>query len=194
MSFDLKTVFSQIFLTLRDPRAGARWAIGLGIGRRQAWELLFAVILVSVVLAGVLSITLGGSVEGSGLLGPFGLTVAQAIFLWLLIQLIDKVGRSLGGKGTLSQAIVLVAWMQIVLLVVQVAVLILLQVLPLGSGLVSVIGFVAFFWLLTNFVAELHGFKSRPLIFLAVLAGLFAIAMMASIVLTFMGITISGSI
>ena len=194
MAFDYKTILSQVVLTLRDPRASARWVINQGIPTRQAWEILLVVILGNVVLAGILSITLGGSLEGAGFLGPFGLAALQAGFLWVLVHLVDKVGRKMGGVGTLSQSIMAIAWMQVVLLVLQIALLIIFQIIPVGPGYVNIIAVGAFFWLLSNFVAELHGFSSRLLVFIGILVGMFALGLLLSLIFAFLGVEISGSV
>lgn len=193
MAFDYKTILSQVVLALSDPRASARWVINHGIPTRQAWEILLVVILANVVLAGILSITLGGSLEGAGFLGPFGLTALQAAFLWLLVHLVDKVGRKMGGVGTLAQSILVIAWMQVVLLVLQVALLIIFQIIPVGPGYVNIIAVGFFFWLLSNFVTELHGFSSRLLVFIGILVGMFAFGLLLSLIFALLGVEISGS-
>ena len=57
----------------------------------------------------------------------------------------------------------------------QLVQLVVAPILPALAGLIALVSFVVYFWLLTHFIAELHGFASRGLVFLGmVLTGLAA--------------------
>ncbi|MBC7739270.1 MAG: hypothetical protein H7245_19145, partial [Candidatus Saccharibacteria bacterium] len=93
-------------------------------------------------------------------------------------------GRVFSGHGTLPQAVAMMAWLEVILIListVQSVALILLP--PLGVVLVPV-GMVLSLWLITNFVAELHGFESLALTLLGVIAA-FVAAVIAMIVVFF---------
>jgi hypothetical protein len=50
------------------------------------------------------------------------------------------------------------------------------------ADILGLLGLVLFFWLLTNFVAELHGFKSLALTFIAILITVFTAAILLVLV------------
>ena len=50
-----------------------------------------------------------------------------------------------------------------------------------------------FFWLLTNFVAELHGFGSLVQVFLMIILSIISIAFVLSVVLSIIGIAVPGA-
>jgi hypothetical protein len=47
-------------------------------------------------------------------------------------------------------------------------------------------------WLLTNFVAVIHGFRSLGQVFVMILVSLFVLAFVLSILLTLVGVTVPG--
>ena len=64
-------------------------------------------------------------------------------------------------------------WLQLLMLALQVLQLIATLVAPPFAGIIGLAGFALFLWLMTAFIAELHGFRSRGRVFLGlVLTGL----------------------
>jgi len=63
-----------------------------------------------------------------------------------------------------------------------------LAVLPGLVGLIAVVSIGLFFWLLVNFIAVLHGFRSLGMVFLMTLASGSAIAFLLALVLTSLGL------
>lgn len=76
-----------------------------------------------------------------------------------------------------------VVWLQLLMLGVQVAQLLALVVLPPLAGLIGLIGFVGFVWLMVNFIAELHGFRSLGLVFGGIIVTFIAAAFVLAILL-----------
>jgi hypothetical protein len=71
----------------------------------------------------------------------------------------------------------IVVWLQCLTLVLQLLQLVALVIAPPLAGIIGLGGFVLFLWLMTHFIAELHGFRNRGLVFLgmvltALVAGL----------------------
>jgi len=63
----------------------------------------------------------------------------------------------------------LVSWLQFVLICLQVVQIVAMVLLPPLAFLIGVAGIILFFWLLTAFVAELHGFSSTIGVFVSIL-------------------------
>jgi hypothetical protein len=120
-------------------------------------------------------------------LAPFAAVGMQAGVNILAIFLMTHVGRLFGGKGRLEDALLLVAWLQALMVAVQAVQVVVLLVMPGLAGLVTILAVALFFWLLTGFVQAMHGFASRPMVLLGVLASLFVAAFVLSFFLILIG-------
>lgn len=193
---DLRSLLRAVLQTLRDPRAGARAVMDIDLPRSTRWELLFLVVLLNVV-ASVLTM-LAGHVSGGVMLGeavfgsPFMLLVVQGVLSVLMAVAIFQVGRMFGGHGTLDQAIMLVAWLQFVLITLQVAQMAALLVLPPLANLIGLASLLVTFYLLTMFVAEMHGFRSVGAVFVGIMGGTVLVLVVFSFMLALLGVQISG--
>ena len=78
------------------------------------------------------------------------------------------VGRWRGGRGELADSVILVAWLQFIQLLIVVVQLVVLVALPVLAPIVEVGAVLIFLWLLVNFVAEMHGFRSLGMVFLGI--------------------------
>ena len=102
--------------------------------------------------------------------------------------LMAGVGRMFGGKGSYDDALLLVVWSEIPLLM--------LQALQLAVALVSpmvaeYLGYaVVFFslWLLVNLVMALHGFTSAAKVVLGILGTVFAVALLLTPIAMMLGL------
>jgi len=87
------------------------------------------------------------------------------------------------GHLPLAQAVALFAWLEAVLLVAQAAQFLLTVPAPGLAEVIGILSFALFLWLLTVFVAELHGFVRPGLVLLSILATGFVLALVVAIVL-----------
>ena len=164
-------------LTLEDPGAAARALLseGVPIPARSAGLLLVAV--VSALLASV-QIRLDPQpmdpISAFMLASPFRAAVVQWAFLALSVLLIHRVGRAFGGRGSFANSLLIVVWLQVLMLVVQALQLVTGILIPPLAGLIGLGGFALFLWLMTCFIAELHGFASRGKVFLGMVLTAFA--------------------
>ena len=185
MTLDMlsKTLVSS----LRQPKVGIsavfKWQLSLQ-------DSALALTLTAVVSAVLLSLFIGplppevDPVTAAMLSSPFYLAIVQLVGLAMISLSLHLLGRVFSGHGTLPQAVAMMAWLEVILIListVQSVALILLP--PLGVLLVPV-GMVLSLWLITNFVAELHGFESLGLTLLGVIAA-FVAAVIAMIVVFF---------
>lgn len=167
-------------LTLEDPRAATRALLAEGVPMPARTAGLLLVAVVSALLA---SLQLGlnpqpmDPVSAFMLASPFRAAVVQWIFLALSVLLIHRVGRAFGGRGSFADSLLVVVWLQVLMLVVQALQLVTGILLPPLGGLIGLASFVLFLWLMTCFVAELHGFASRGKVFLGMVVTAFAAGM-----------------
>lgn len=174
--------------TLQDPRAAARalFAEGIPLPARTAGLLLVAVL--SAVLASVqlrLSPQELDPMSAFMLASPFRAAVVQWGFLALSVVLIHRVGRAFGGTGSFPDALLIVVWLQCLTLVLQLVQLVVNILSPALAGIIGLGGFVLFLWLMASFIAELHGFRSRGLVFAGMVVSAFAAGLVIGLVVIF---------
>lgn len=172
--------------TLRDPRGGARAVMGMAVPMEARWLGLVLMAVGSALLTHLgIALTLPASETGATLALPSPLATAmtQLMVLVLTAALATWVGRWAGGQGQFPDALLLVVWLQCILLAVQLAQMVLLLLVPPLGALVGYAAVALFFWLLTAFVAELHGFRSLGLTFLGVILAILAVAFVLALFL-----------
>lgn len=192
---------SRAFLTellrqsLRDPRAAARRIMAIDMPSSVRWEALALVVILSALVRQISILMMTGELTAPGLLGtPLQSVAIQGAVLLVMVQAIYHVGRALGGTGGFGQTLTLVSWLQCVMIGVQVAQVVALTIIPPLAGLIGIAGMVLFLWLLTNFIAELHGFPSLGRVFAMILATAFALAFVVALVMGILGIQPPGDV
>ena len=120
---------------------------------------------------------------------PLMMAVIQGGFAVVAVYAITIVGRICGGTGAFEDSLAMIAWFQTMLLALQLLQALTGVVLPPLSGIVAIVTLVLFFYLLTMFTAELHGFESPGMVFAMILATMIAIAFSVTLLLTLFGIT-----
>jgi hypothetical protein len=123
---------------------------------------------------------------------PFFLAIMQGTITVLSAAAIAFFGARLGGKGDFASVLVVMVWLQIVLVVVQIVQTFVAIILMPLAGLIGLASIGIFFWLLTNFVAEVHGFRSIGRVFVGLVLGAFAMAFGLVIVFGVIGALLAG--
>lgn len=108
---------------------------------------------------------------------PLKLAITQGLVLLVMAMLGTGIGRLFQGQGRFEDAVILLAWVEFLMLALQVVQMFFLHILPGFAQALGVFGIVFSLWLLANFLAELHGFRSS----LMVLGGMFATLMLLSL-------------
>lgn len=160
-----------VALTLRRPQDGARRILALDIPRTVWWQALALAIIVSMLLtltANMIYPAPEHPVFAAFLNHPILNTVLTGLYAVAMIAGIDRAGRLMGGKGNFDGALRLVTWWQIVLLLISVVHFLAMFLFPLVAMMLSFVYLVLAVWLLTNFTAVLHGFRSVAGAFLLV--------------------------
>lgn len=168
-------------LSLADPRNGARAVLGLNLQPGERLGLLALVAILNV-LAVELFVRLTPDTPDPFIAAfidrPAAFAGMQLGGMLLMAGLIHGVGRLFGGQGRMVKALDIVIWLQAILLVLQVGQILAMVLLPplaLVFGLASV---GVLLWMLPQFVAELHGFRSAFVTFLG-MVGTAAILLVA---------------
>ena len=110
---------------------------------------------------------------------PFTTAGIQIVVLLIASLLIFQVGKAWGGRGSFDDAVLAVAWLQVFLLALQAVQTLGLALVPAVAVLIGPLSLVVFFWLQTQFVAEIHGFASGTKVFLGIILTIFAVSFLA---------------
>jgi hypothetical protein len=176
--------------TVSDPRDGYRRVRALGLRRGDLWQALAAVTALSVILAEVsLRVVAGQGAEPAFaiLADPLTTALIQFALLATMAYAIFWGGRMLGGVGSFPDALLAIVWLQFILACLQILQAVTLLVAPFIAGLIGVAGLVLFFWLLSGFVAQLHGFYSRGRVLAGIVIGLLGMSFALTLVLILIG-------
>ena len=186
MDLSLTALLTQVRDTLANPRGGAARIIALEIPGPVGWIAVLLMAVVSTLLAYVsyhLSPPETRVFFAEAMAIPLRTAFLQ-LFVWVAGTFaMYRIGRARGGRGTMDDAVALVAWLQFVMLVLQGVTLAAQLLVPPLAGILALAEVAVFFWLLVNFVAELHGFKSLAATFAGVLAGLCVLFLILAVVL-----------
>lgn len=173
-------VLEMARFTLMNPREGALRAMQMNLAMQARWLLLVLVASLSALLThlsfGLLPPDLR-AMMGESMQSPLRSAILQGGVLLAGVLAIHLIGRARGGTGNFADALLLVGWLQFILLGVQIAQLVAQVVAPVVGEVIGIAGIVLFLWVLTNFVAALHGFKSLGSVFLGIIGTIFAVSL-----------------
>ena len=185
----LDTLQDLLRQTLVNPRAAATRLKALNLPVQTGWSAMLLVSVVSAFLGfiGFLASPLQGDPGVAAMFGsPLRTALIQFTVLALTGFLAYWVGGRFGGMGTLAQALVLVAWVQVPPIALQLVQLVTMVLAPGLAPLVGIVGFALYAVLLSLFIAELHGFRSGVAVFFGILAVSFLVALGAAFLFAFL--------
>jgi len=184
-------VWQALLTTLRDPRQGARQVLSLAPPMEARWLAAGIVIVLSLLLSRILlMLTPAGPASPfeAMLTNPVAAAVTQALLILGLAFGMSAVAARFGGRARFADGLLLAAWLEFVLLAVQVALIAVILVVPVLSFVAGAVSVVLFFWYLTVFTAEANGFRSTGKTFAGVIVGLVAGVFLMALVLTVLGL------
>lgn len=166
--------------TLRDPRGGMRAVLNLGLDDRTRWMALVTVALVTTIISTSIVQVAGTAMPEAAFYpaSPIATAIAQVGIMAAGAVLVYLLGRAAGGTGRLGDAVLVVVWLQVFLIALQLLQIAVAVMLPFMAPAVFLAAIAAFFWLLTHFVAEAHGFRSLFLVFAAILGAIILLSIL----------------
>ena len=185
MQFDWASLGALLRDSFRDPRGVARRLIAEDLSMEARWLAAAAVVALSVLVGEVtifmLTVPTGG-VMGGFLGAPVSAALLQGGMMIGGAFAIALVGRAFGGHGRFADALLLMAWLEFVMLVFQTAMFVVMLLFPFTAIALGGVAVVVFFWMLTQFTLQLHGFASSVKVFLCILGGFFVAAAVLGVV------------
>lgn len=196
LNFTLRGLLAHAWYTVQNPREGLSALMALGLDRGTLWLALALVATLSAILSLLGSLLLGvpGVIAGPVVLPPLSAAMLEASTLVITVFAVFWIGRAAGGTGTFEDSILAVAWLWFIILCVQAVQTVLLVTGPLLPGLLSLFGVALMFYLLTQFVALIHGFISHLKVFLMIIVSLVGLTVGFTIILAIIGVNISGQV
>ncbi len=187
MEFTVSGLLHLARESVSDPRGVARRIIALRLPARVGWMALGLMAVASALLTHLsLAMSPPAAQEffSDAMASPLRTALLQGLVMVISVHLIHRIGAMRGGIGGLAETVLIVAWVQFMLLLVQLVQMAALVLLPPLADLLGLLGLVLFFWLLSNFVAELHGFQSVAKTFLGILAVMVLAGFVLAIILS----------
>lgn len=178
MTFSLKSYLDFARYTVQSPREAARQILDASIPASAGW---MGLILAAVISAITVHFYMGLFPVAPELgtetvpISPFTTFTLDLGFNLLVVFLITAIGRWRGGIGRQQDALVLVVWLQMILIVPQVLQIAAIILIPPLASIIGMVSVALYFWLISNFTAELHGFSSVLRVFFGILVTMIAI-------------------
>lgn len=172
--------------TLTDPAAAARQVMALRLNTADGVMAVALTAACATLLTALLQNFLGPVADPAmqDLFNrPFLLAFSQFSLMLVGAFLMWRVGKLFRGTGSFSAALALVAWLEVVLILLQLAEVLVLMILPILAFPVGMASLFAFFYLLTHFTAALNGFTSRTATFFGILGTALVALLVSSFVL-----------
>ena len=178
-------------LTVQNPRAAARHLLGLRLPLLTVWLMTALMAVLSALLATVSLLLAPDQAEPSMiepsilamLQNPLQVAVLQAVVMVIMAMLAQGVGRMFGGLGGFADALVLIAWTEALLCLLQLAQIVMMVVSPSLASAIGLFGMVLFVWVLSNFIAEMHSFASAAKVLFGIIGTVLAVSVLLAIAL-----------
>lgn len=174
--------------TLANPAAAARQVMALRLSTSEGLMAVALTAAAATLLTALMQIFMGPVPDPAmqDLFNrPFILSLSQLSLMIVGAFLMWRVGKVFGGNGTFAQALSLVAWLEVVLILLQVAEVLVLMILPVLALPVGMASLFAFFYLLTHFTAALNGYTSLTKTFFGILGTAVVVLLVTSFALIF---------
>ncbi len=120
---------------------------------------------------------------------PLSVFVVQVLVLAGTAFLISVIGRFFGGHGTFKECLTAMVWLQIVLILIQVIQFFAGFISTQLSVLIFLMSVGVMLYLIVHFISEIHGFTSIMSVLFGVIASIFGLSFIVSILLAMLGIT-----
>lgn len=174
--------------TVLSPRTAAEKILSLTPPREVVWTALALVAVLNTIMFSA-SLTLLEARDGivSGLNLPFLYLALMVSAMVIGSMVLAWIGQIMGGQATLMQLLPLVIWLQALRAAAQLAVLLLIVILPGLADMVSLIIGLYGLWILANFIDVAQGWRSIGKSIMTMLIAGFGFAFGLSVFLLLIG-------
>lgn len=180
-----------VVLTLREPAAALQVLRGLDLPVSARWMALVLAVSLSTLLASLSLMLFPVEVDNpvSRMLSePLPLAGVQFAAMVVSALMMAQVGRLFGGQGDFADALLVIAWVELVLVGLQAAQVVMMLLFPATAALLSVLAFGLFIYLAISMTKALHGFSSTGKVVLGFFGSLFVLGFVLSLLAAAFGI------
>ncbi|GAA6201065.1 YIP1 family protein [Aquicoccus sp. SU-CL01552] len=191
-----RAIWSEmILLSIKDPAEAARRLIAWNLSREVLWTGLALAAVVNTLLFSLSGLLMPGPAMVMPLFqSPFFYLAMVSIGLVLTVVALYWAGRILGGRGALTDVLVVVLWLQVLRVLVQVVTLVLSLTIPMLAMLLVLAATVLGIYILLHFVDQAHRLNSLPRAGGVLVLSFVLMAVALSVLLALFGGMISGDI
>jgi Na+/melibiose symporter-like transporter len=191
------SMWSELVLeSVVRPRAAARRVLTLDLEPALLVEAAVAVTCLGMVLGwAAFSVSPGAADALTAMIlgNPLAGAAVQLGVMLIVVVLVHRVGRALGGKGDLRGALAVVVWLNGIMVLLQAAQLVALLLFTPLAALLAAASFVWAMWAFASFVGELHGFASTVAVLGGVLVTMTLMFFGLALLLAALGLTPQGA-
>lgn len=180
-----------VVLTLRDPAAALRILRSFELPMSVRWMALVLSVVLSTLLASLSLVLFPVEVQtavSAVLAQPVTLALVQFAAMVVSALMMAQVGRLFGGQGNFADALLIVAWVELLLVGLQGLQLVLMMLVPATASMLSIIAFGLFLYLAVAMTKALHGFASTGKVVLGLVGSLFVLGFVLSLLAAAFGI------
>lgn len=198
MRFERGYLLGMALQSIPEPRKVAQEIQALQFPRSVLWQAFVLFEVLSIAIGVLVSMLYPPGPEVFALIGenpmlvlatkPVLAGMVGAALLVLAVFAIYWVGHLFGGAGRFEQALLTVIWVQFVMLLLQVVMLALTLFSGGMAALMNLVASFTIFWILSHFIAEMHGFRSAGLVFVMILLTILAALVGLAIILAVIGV------
>lgn len=187
----MRDLLSMARDSISDPQGTTRRVLALPYATAAWWQALVLLAVLSVLLTQFMTQLIGLPVDP--VLGMFSdqpvvMVGVQVVLGVAMVQVMYRVGALFGGQGTLDAALRVTVWLHFVMLGLQIVQTLIILVLPGMAGIAGLVIILINMWLLTNFVAAVHGFRSLLAVFVMVIVTFFVVSFVLLFLLGLLGL------
>lgn len=180
-------------LTIKEPEQGLRALQSLRLPMSARWMALVLAVCLSTLLGGIANILVPIPPEADhGLVAiltrPMTLVMLQFGAMVVSAFLMAAVGRMFGGYGTFPDALLVTAWIEMLLVGIQAVQVVMVLVFPASASILSVVSFGLFLYLTVMLTKALHGFSNPFLVILGLIGTMFTLGFVLTILAVSFGI------
>lgn len=174
---------TAFFETLSSPRQGLERVVSWNLGRANTWILAVVVVVGSVFLQTFL-VSFQAPGGATPMMLPSSPFLLALVFWGSLVFMVfgtHYIGRMAGGQGYFADSLTAIVWLQVVITILQFGQVVMLLISPGFAALAGMALFVYMIFLLVNFVAIVHGFRSLAMVLVGIIGSILGVAVGLSV-------------
>ena len=177
--------------SLGQPRETLREVLDMGFTAPQAIMMLVFLSVVGVLVMNLATLLVPAE-QQAVVMSPLSLAAVQLGVVLATSGALRVGGFMFGGKGDWRDCVVAMTWLEFLMFLVQLAQIVIILVVPPLTLLVMFAAVAIMFYLLVNFVMEVHGFTNPLSVVAGLIVAMFAIAFVLALLAAMFGVFVVG--